>query len=331
MNILVTGACGFIGSHVVEKLVKKNFNVTAFSFYNSLGSNGWLDNIDKKILKEVKIVSGDIRDHEFLVNCSKKIDIIFHLAALIGIPYSYRAVKSYLDTNINGTYNILNVAKINNVSKTIITSTSEVYGSAQTIPIKETHRLNAQSPYAASKIAADQLALSFNKSFGLPVTIIRPFNTFGPRQSTRAIIPSIITQILKNKNLVKIGNLSPTRDFTYVEDTAEAFLSTIKNNKINGETINLGNNFEISIKNILRILKNDFGYKFEVKIDKKRIRKKSSEVDRLFASNLKAKKILKWKPKYDGINGFKKGLIKTINWFSHSNNIKHYNSKIYSI
>ena len=331
MKILVTGACGFIGSHVVEKLVKKNFNVTAFTFYNSLGSNGWLDNIDKKILKEVKIVSGDIRDHEFLVNCSKKIDIIFHLAALIGIPYSYRAVKSYLDTNINGTYNILNAAKINNVSKTIITSTSEVYGSAQTIPIKETHRLNAQSPYAASKIAADQLALSFNKSFGLPVTIIRPFNTFGPRQSTRAIIPSIITQIHKNKNLVKIGNLSPTRDFTYVEDTAEAFLSTIKNNKINGETINLGNNFEISIKNILKILKNDFGYKFEVKIDKKRIRKKSSEVDRLFASNLKAKKILKWKPKYDGINGFKKGLIKTINWFSHPNNIKHYNSKIYSI
>lgn len=331
MNILVTGACGFIGSFVVEKLVKKNFNVTAFTFYNSLGSNGWLENIDKKILKEVKIVSGDIRDHEFLVNCSKKIDIIFHLAALVGIPYSYIAVKSYLDTNINGTYNILNAAKINNISKTIITSTSEVYGSAQTIPIKETHRLNAQSPYAASKIAADQLALSFNKSFGLPVTIIRPFNTFGPRQSTRAIIPSIITQIHKNKNIVKIGNLSPTRDFTYVEDTANAFLATIKNKNISGETINLGNNFEISIKNILKILKDDFGYKFNIKIDKKRVREKNSEVNRLFASNLKAKKILKWEPEYSGLKGFKKGLEKTIEWFKNPENLKKYKSNIYSI
>jgi NAD dependent epimerase/dehydratase len=331
MNILVTGACGFIGSHIVEKLVKKNFNVTAFTFYNSLGSNGWLDNTDKKILKEVKIVSGDIRDYEFLVNNSKKIDIIFHLAALIGIPYSYTAVKSYLDTNIDGTYNVLNAAKTNNVSKIIITSTSEVYGSAQTIPIRETHRLNAQSPYAASKIGADQLAMSYNKSFGLPVTIIRPFNTFGPRQSARAIIPSIITQIQKNKNLVKVGNLNPTRDFTYVEDTADAFISTIKNNNISGETINLGSNFEISVKDILKILKKDFGYKFDVKIDKKRVRSKTTEVDRLFASNLKAKKILKWKPKYSGRKGFKKGLEKTIDWFSDPNNLKHYNPKVYSV
>ena len=331
MNILVTGACGFIGSHIVEKLIKKNFNVTAFTFYNSLGSNGWLDNTDKKILKEVKIVSGDIRDYEFLVNNSKKIDIIFHLAALIGIPYSYTAVKSYLDTNIDGTYNVLNAAKTNNVSKIIITSTSEVYGSAQTIPIRETHRLNAQSPYAASKIGADQLAMSYNKSFGLPVTIIRPFNTFGPRQSARAIIPSIITQIQKNKNLVKVGNLNPTRDFTYVEDTADAFISTIKNNNISGETINLGSNFEISVKDILKILKKDFGYKFDVKIDKKRVRSKTTEVDRLFASNLKAKKILKWKPKYSGRKGFKKGLEKTIDWFSDPNNLKHYNPKVYSV
>ena len=331
MIILVTGACGFIGSHIVEQLVKKNFIVTAFTFYNSLGSNGWLDNTDKKILKEVKIVSGDIRDYEFLVNNSKKIDIIFHLAALIGIPYSYTAVKSYLDTNIDGTYNVLNAAKTNNVSKIIITSTSEVYGSAQTIPIRETHRLNAQSPYAASKIGADQLAMSYNKSFGLPVTIIRPFNTFGPRQSARAIIPSIITQIQKNKNLVKVGNLNPTRDFTYVEDTADAFISTIKNNNISGETINLGSNFEISVKDILKILKKDFGYKFDVKIDKKRVRSKTTEVDRLFASNLKAKKILKWKPKYSGRKGFKKGLEKTIDWFSDPNNLKHYNPKVYSV
>ena len=331
MRILVTGACGFIGSHLVEKLVKQNYKVKAFTFYNARGSNGWLDNVDRKVIKNLEIVSGDIRDHEFLVNCSKKTDIIFHLAALIGIPYSYSASKSYIDTNITGTYNVLNAAKANSVSKTIITSTSEVYGSAQSIPITEQHRLNAQSPYAASKIGADQLAMSFNKSFGLPVTIIRPFNTFGPRQSTRAIIPSIITQIYKNKNLVRIGNLSPTRDFTYVEDTANAFLTTIKNKNISGETINLGNNFEISIRDILKILKDDFGYKFNVKIDKKRIRKKNSEVDRLFASNLKAKKILKWKAEYSGLKGFKKGLEKTIEWFKDPKNLKQYNSNIYSI
>ena len=331
MKILVTGACGFIGSHLVEKLIKKNYKVKAFTFYNSRGSNGWLDNLDEKIVKNLEIISGDIRDQEFVLNNSKNIDVIFHLAALIGIPYSYYASKSYIDTNINGTYNILNASKVNNISKTIITSTSEVYGSAQTIPITEQHRLNAQSPYAASKIGADQLAMSFNRSFALPITIIRPFNTFGPRQSARAIIPSIITQINKNKNLVKLGNLSPTRDFTYVEDTAEAYISTIKNNKISGETINIGNNFEISIKEILKILKEEFGYKFDVIVDKKRVRTKNSEVNRLYASNTKARKLLRWKPKYSGIKGFRKGLEKTIKWFENPKNLKFYNSDVYSI
>lgn len=331
MRILVTGACGFIGSHLVEKLVKKNFKVKAFTFYNSIGSNGWIDNIDKKIIKDTEIISGDIRDQEFLLKNSKKTDVIIHLAALIGIPYSYQAVKSYIDTNINGTYNILNAARENNISKTLITSTSEVYGTAQRVPITEDHRLSAQSPYAASKIGADQLALSYNKSFDLPVTIIRPFNTFGPRQSTRAIIPSIITQINSNKKLIKLGNLNPTRDFTYVEDTANAFIAAIKRKNISGKTINIGNSFEISIRNILKILKNDFGYKFEVVIDKKRVRTKNSEVDRLFASNLKAKKLLKWKPEFGGVNGFKEGLEKTINWFSNPKNLKFYNSDTYSI
>ena len=331
MRILVTGACGFIGSHLVEKLVKKNFKVKAFTFYNSIGSNGWIDNIDKKIIKDTEIISGDIRDQEFLLKNSKKTDVIIHLAALIGIPYSYQAVKSYIDTNINGTYNILNAARENNISKTLITSTSEVYGTAQRVPITEDHRLSAQSPYAASKIGADQLALSYNKSFDLPVTIIRPFNTFGPRQSTRAIIPSIITQISSNKKLIKLGNLNPTRDFTYVEDTANAFIAAIKRKNISGKTINIGNSFEISIRNILKILKNDFGYKFEVVIDKKRVRTKNSEVDRLFASNLKAKKLLKWKPEFGGVNGFKEGLEKTINWFSNPKNLKFYNSDTYSI
>ena len=206
-----------------------------------------------------------------------------------------------------------------------------MYGSAQTIPITEHHRLNAQSPYAASKIGADQLAMSFNRSFALPITIIRPFNTFGPRQSTRAIIPSIITQMNKNKNSVKLGNLSPTRDFTYVEDTAEAYISKIKNNKISGETINIGNNFEISIKEILKILKEEFGYKFDVIVDKKRVRTKNSEVNRLYASNTKARKLLRWKPKYSGIKGFRKGLEKTIKWFENPKNLKFYNSDIYSI
>ena len=199
MNILVTGACGFIGSHLVEKLVKQNHNVRAFTFYNSRNSYGWLDYIDKKILRDLHLILGDIRDYDLLYQQTKKIDVIFHLAALIGIPYSYKAVKSYIDTNVSGTYNVLNAAKTNNVSKTIITSTSEVYGTAQKVPILESHTLNAQSPYAASKIAGDQLALSFHKSYGLPVTIMRPFNTFGPRQSARAIIPTIITQLLNGK------------------------------------------------------------------------------------------------------------------------------------
>lgn len=288
MNILITGACGFIGSHLVEKLVKGNHNVRAFTFYNSRNSHGWLDDIDSKILKDLDLISGDIRDYDLLYKQTKKIDVIVHLAALIGIPYSYHAVKSYIDTNITGTYNVLNSARANNVSKTIITSTSEVYGTAQSVPIKEDHLLNAQSPYAASKIAADQLALSFYKSYGLPVTIIRPFNTFGPRQSARAIIPTIVTQLLKEK-VIRLGNLTPTRDFTYIEDTVNAFISAIKTKKISGEVINIGSKFEISIKDILKIINKDFGYNFDFKIDKKRIRNKNSEVYRLYASNAKDK------------------------------------------
>ena len=331
MNILVTGACGFIGSHTVERLVKKGYNVKAFTFYNSRGSNGWIDNLDKKIIKEINIISGDIRDQDFLINNSKKVDAILHLAALIGIPYSYHAPKSYIETNVIGTYNVLNASKINNIPKIIITSTSEVYGTAQSIPISENHPLNAQSPYAASKTGADQLALSFYRSYKLPVTIIRPFNTFGPRQSTRAIIPTIITQILNNNGNIKLGNLSPTRDFTFVEDTADSFIQALKSKKIAGETINIGNNFEISIKEIVKIMKEDFGYNFNIILDKKRVREKKSEVFRLIASNRKAKKILNWKPNYAGVKGFKLGLKKTIEWFKDPKNLKDYNSDSYSI
>jgi NAD dependent epimerase/dehydratase len=316
-KILVTGACGFIGSHLVEELVKNNFKVKALVYYNSRNSIGLLENLDKSILKNIEIIFGDIKDGEFLIKNSKNIDVIINLAALIGIPYSYHAPKSYIDTNIYGSYNVLNAARSNNIDHTIIISTSEVYGTAQEIPIKETHPLNAQSPYAASKIGADQLALSFNKSFGLPVSILRPFNTFGPRQSQRAIIPTIINQLVVNKNrILKLGNLSPTRDFTYVKDTVKAFTQAIKNkNKIVGQVFNIGNNFEISIKDILKIFKEDFGYDFTVKIDKQRVRKKGTEVERLYASSSKLKKIINWSPDYSGKSGFKKGLSETINWF----------------
>jgi len=329
MNILVTGACGFIGSHLVEKLVKLNYNVKAFTNYNSQNSYGWIENIDSKILKNIEVIPGDIRDYEFLNKKTKRVDAIIHLAALIGIPYSYHAPRSYVDTNVTGTFNILDCAKNNHVSKIFVTSTSEVYGTAQKVPIDETHSLNAQSPYAASKIGADQLALSFNKSFGLPVTILRPFNTFGPRQSARAIIPTIISQILKSDK-IKLGNLTPTRDFTYVEDTVEAFAKALKASKISGEVINIGNNFEISIKDTLEIIKEIFGKEVQLIKDKKRIRSKTSEVNRLIASTKKAQRLLKWKPQHAGKKGFRKGILKTINWFKKKENISLYKENIFN-
>ena len=330
MKIFVTGADGFIGSHLVENLVSLGHKVHALTLYNSRGFNGWLDSVDKKILQDVNIISGDIRDYNFLERQTKGADVIFHLAALISIPYSYYSPKSYIDTNIIGTYNVLQSSQKNNISKVIITSTSEVYGTAQSIPINENHPLNAQSPYAATKIGADQLALSFYKSFNLPVTILRPFNTYGPRQSARAVIPTIISQLISKNKSIRIGNLSPKRDFTFVEDTVQAFVLALKKN-ISGEVINIGSQFEISIQGILDIFKKDFNYDFKVVIDKNRIRPKKSEVFRLLASDIKARKLLHWEPKYKGIIGFKKGLEKTIDWFSNPDNLRLYNSNIYNI
>lgn len=329
-KILITGAEGFIGSHLIENLVKKNFKVKALVLYNSFNSIGWLNYLDKEIIKNCEIVYGDIRDNVFIQNITKGIDAVINLAALISIPYSYIAPSSFISTNLIGTYNILEATKINNVSKLILTSTSEVYGTAEFVPITEQHPLKAQSPYAASKIAADQLALSYYKSFDVPVTILRPFNTFGPRQSGRAIIPSIISQLVNKNKFIKIGNLTPTRDFTYVDDTVEAFVLALKKN-LYGEVINIGNQFEISIKSILDIFKKDFNYDFKIIIDKKRVRPKKSEVFRLLASDIKARKLLHWEPKYKGIIGFKKGLEKTIDWFSNPGNLRLYNSNIYNI
>lgn len=330
-KILVTGADGFIGSHLVEKLVEIGYSVRAFVMYNSFNSWGWLDYIDEKTKKSIEIVSGDIRD-PFIVNSAMHdCDAVLHLAALIAIPFSYHAPSSYINTNINGTLNVLQAAKSKGKTKVIHTSTSEVYGSAQYVPINESHPLSGQSPYAATKIGADQIALSFYRSFGTPISIIRPFNTYGPRQSNRAIIPTVITQILSGKNEIKLGNLTPTRDFSYVEDTVNGFIAALKTPDIDGEVINLGAGFEVSIKEVIEQIIKIMGKDIKIISDDKRIRNEKSEVNRLFSDNSLAKTVLNWEPKYTKGHGFSKGLKKTIDWFSDSNNLSKYKSDIYNI
>ncbi len=330
MKILITGAEGFIGSHLVEKLVSKGHDVTAFVLYNSFNFYGWLEQINKKVLKKIRIITGDIRDFQSISAAMKNKDAVINLAALIAIPYSYKTARSYIDTNIIGTQNILEAAKFMKIKKILHTSTSEVYGTAKFVPITEKHPINSQSPYAATKASADQLALSYYYSFNLPITILRPFNTFGPRQSMRAVIPTIIGQVL-NSNKINIGNLKPTRDFTFVTDTAEAFSKALASKNTNGEIINIGSNFEISIKEIIQMVALVTNRKVTINKDFNRIRPKSSEVDRLICSNKKAKKILKWKPSYNGKSGFKRALEETIDWFSRKENLKLYKSNIYNV
>lgn len=325
--VLVTGADGFIGSHLVEILVRKGYKVRAFCLYNSFGSRGWLDSLSLQILDEIQVVFGDVRDKNSIKNAMKGCQMVFHLAALISIPYSYVAPESYVDTNIKGTLNILESAKELNVNHLIHTSTSETYGTAQYVPIDEKHPLVGQSPYSASKIGADQLALSFWRSFSLPVSIVRPFNTYGPRQSTRAIIPSVITQILTGEKELKLGNLSPTRDFNFVKDTCEGFVAVGQSGNTFGEVINISSNFEISISDTIKNITKIMNAEVNVIREESKIRPKSSEVDRLFGTNEKIKRLTTWAPKYGGINGFKKGLQETINWFSISENLKFYNKK----
>ena len=332
-NILVTGACGFIGSHLVEKLAtNNNYSVTALCFYNSSNSIGNMKFIPKKILKKIKIIFGDIRGEDIVHKVTSKQDIVIHLAALISIPYSYESPKSYVDTNVIGTLNVLNSCKINKVKKVIVTSTSEVYGTAQYVPIDEKHPLNAQSPYAASKIAADQLSLSFYRSFDLPLIVARPFNTFGPRQSSRAIIPTLITQMIINKNFIQVGNISTKRDFTFIEDTINGFVSLINTSNIDGEVINIAGGFELKISQLIKLISKELEIiKLKIFIDKKRIRPDKSEVFRLLASNKKLQRITKWEPHYYNQKQFKAAINKTIDWFKENNELQDENVNKYNI
>jgi NAD dependent epimerase/dehydratase len=325
LNVLVTGADGFIGSHLVEMLSSRHSKVRALSQYNSFGSWGWLDDVNCK--DRIEILSGDVRDPHFCNEIVKDVDVIFHLAALIAIPYSYLAPSSYVETNINGTLNICQAARENGNIRVIHTSTSEVYGTAQYVPIDEKHPLQPQSPYSASKIAADAMAMSFYNAFNLPVTIARPFNTYGPRQSARAVIPTIITQIANGIREIKLGDLSPTRDFNYVEDTCRGFISIAENERTIGEIINIGSNSEISIKDTLDLINELMGSDVNFIQDMQRIRPENSEVFRLWCDNSKIEKFTGFKPQID----LQKGLKRTIDWITQPDNLKNYKAEIYNV
>ena len=324
-KVLVTGADGFIGSHLVELLVREGYDVKAFCLYNSIGSWGWLDKIDESVKKNFEVVLGDIRDPLSVKNAMRGCEQTFHLAALISIPYSYNSPESYIDTNIKGTLNVLQSARELNLEKIIHTSTSEIYGSAKFVPITEDHPVLGQSPYSASKIAADQLALSFYKSFKTPITILRPFNTYGPRQSTRAVIPTIISQIKSSAGNLRLGKLTPTRDFNFVSDTCLAFLEISKSENVLGQIFNACSNFEISIEKTAKLLAEIMGSRLNIVSDEKRIRPDESEVNRLFGDNSKLREVTNWQPQFGGIKGFKKGLEITVDWFTDKKNLAYYN------
>ena len=320
-KIFISGATGFIGSHLAELCVQKGYSVIAFDRYNSNNNHGWLEN--SKFKKDMKIILGDIRDYDSVFKSMKGCDTVFHLAALIGIPYSYNSPLAYLKTNVEGTYNVLESGKNQDIDQLVITSTSEVYGSAQFTPINEKHPLVGQSPYSASKIAADQLALSYHKSFKMPVKILRPFNTYGPRQSLRAVIPTIISQCLKENN-INLGNIHPFRDFLYVEDTCKGFLEIAKSKKLLGEVANIGSGKEITIKNLTKLIMKISDTKKKINHEKKRTRPKNSEVNRLICDNKKIIKCSKWKPKVR----LEEGIKRTLDWLKNSPSLKKSNQYI---
>lgn len=324
-RVLVTGADGFIGSHLTEMLLEKGYSVKAFTFYNSFNNWGWLDTLPEKILSEINIFSGDIRDPNGVREAMRGIDMVFHLAALIAIPFSYHSPDSYVDTNIKGTLNVLQAARELETEKIMITSTSEVYGTAQYVPIDEKHPFQGQSPYSATKIGADRLAESFYRSFRLPAAIVRPFNTYGPRQSARAVIPTIITQLLAGKTEIKLGMLTPTRDFNYVKDTAEGFVAIAESDKTVGEEINIASQREISIGDLASEIIKQINPNAELVCDEQRIRPEKSEVNRLLGSNEKIQKLTNWKPRYS----LEQGLGETIEWVRQ--NMKCYKPDIYNV
>lgn len=331
-KVLVTGADGFIGSHLVEALVKSGQKVKAFSYYNSFNNWGWLDTLPADVMAHVEVFTGDIRDSNGVATAARDCSTIYHLAALIGIPFSYHSPQSYIDTNISGTLNVLQAAQNFDIEKVIHTSTSECYGTAQYVPIDEKHPLVGQSPYSASKIGADQLAYSFHASFEMPVVTVRPFNTFGPRQSARAVIPTIITQIKNGAGEIKLGNLDARRDFNFVEDTVQGFLCAgASEEKYYGEVFNLASGIDFSIGETVDLISQVMGAEVEIKVDPERVRPEKSEVDRLLGNCNKAKEALGYCPKYTGLEGFKSALKITSEWFSIDENLKQYKSNIYNI
>jgi NAD dependent epimerase/dehydratase len=323
-KILVTGSDGFIGSHLTEELILKGYDVRAFVFYNSFGNWGWLDTLSKEIMKHVEVFPGDVRDPSGVREATKNCDAVFHLAALISIPFSYHSPDTYVDTNIKGTLNILQAARENQI-RVLITSTSEVYGTAGYVPIDEHHPYQGQSPYSATKIGADRLAESFYRSFDLPVTIVRPFNTYGPRQSARAVIPTIITQLLAGKEEIKLGSLTPTRDFSYVKDTANGFIATYESDRTIGQEINIATQREISIGQLAQELIRQINPNARIICDEQRLRPEKSEVNRLLGSNQKIIELTYWRPQYT----FEQGLALTIDFLK--NNLDKYKTDIYNV
>lgn len=330
-KVLVTGADGFIGSHLTEALVRAGKDVRAFALYNSFGSRGWLERIPKDVLRAVEIFMGDIRDPYGVRAAMAGVEEVYHLAALIAIPYSYHSPSTYIDTNVTGTLNVVQAGRDLGVRKIVHTSTSEVYGTAEYVPIDESHRLHGQSPYSASKIGADQIALSFHRSFDTPVAVIRPFNTYGPRQSARAVIPTIITQIAAGTRTIRLGALTPTRDFNYVADTVQGFLAVGEHPKSVGEVINIGSGFEINIRDTASLIADVMKAEIDVVSEEDRMRPKASEVDRLLADNSKAKSLIGWEPSYAGIDGFRRGLTETVAWFRDPANLAGYRPNDYVI
>lgn len=329
-KILVTGADGFIGSHLTEELVRRGCDVRAFIYYNSFNSWGWLDHAEPEVRKSLDVFAGDIRDPHGVKEAMKGCDVVLHLAALIAIPYSYHSPDTYVDTNIKGTLNIVQAARQLEVAKVVHTSTSEVYGTARLVPIAEEHPLQGQSPYSASKIGADHIAMSFHASFNTPVAIIRPFNTYGPRQSARAVIPTIITQIANGAGSVKLGSIHPTRDFNYVTDTVQGFIAVAESEHSVGEVINIGSNHEVSIGEMAHAIAEIMGADIEIETDYIRLRPEKSEVERLRADNRKALEVAGWKPRYGGKDGLRRGLGETVEWFCNPVNMSFYKADRYN-